>query len=47
MFSENFYLDIKKIQIAYEFILDRVHRFEYPSGRGHYGLVYVLNGKAE
>ena len=47
MFSENFYLDIKKIQIAHEFILDRVHRCEYPSGRGHYGLVYVLNGKAE
>lgn len=47
MFSENFYLDIEKIQIAHEFILDRIHRCEYPSGRGHYGLVYVLNGKAE
>ena len=47
MFSEDFYLDIKKIQLAHEFILDRVHRCEYPSGRGHYGLVYVLNGKAE
>ena len=47
MFSENFYLDIEKIQIAHEFILDRVHRCEYPQGRGHYGFVYVLNGKAE
>ena len=47
MFSENFYLDIEKIHIAHEFILDRIHRCEYPSGRGHYGLVYVLNGKAE
>ena len=47
MFSENFYLDIKKIHIAHEFILDRVHRCEYPQGRRHYGFVYVLNGKAE
>ena len=47
MFSENFYLDIEKIQISHEFILDRIHRCEYPSGRGYYGLVYVLNGKAE
>ncbi|MBQ8849102.1 MAG: helix-turn-helix transcriptional regulator [Clostridia bacterium] len=47
IFSENFYLDIEKIHIAHKFILDRVHKCEYPSGRGHYGLVYVLNGKAE
>ena len=47
MFSENFYLDIEKIHIAHEFILDRIHKCEYPSGRNHYGLVYVLNGKAE
>lgn len=47
MFSEKFYLDIKKIHIAHEFILDRVHRCEYPQGRHHYGFVYVLNGKAE
>lgn len=47
IFSESFYLDIEKIHIAQEFILDRVHKCEYPSGRGHYGLVYVLNGKAE
>lgn len=45
--SENFYLDIKKIHIAHKFILDRIYKCEYPSGRGHYGLVYVLNGKAE
>ena len=45
--SGEFYLDIEKIQIAHEFILDRIHRCDYPSGRAHYGLVYVLNGKAE
>lgn len=47
IFSDGFYLDIEKIQIAHEFILDRIHRCEYPSGRGHYGLVYVLSGRAE
>lgn len=47
MFSEVFYLDIEKIQIVHEFILDRVHRCEYPQGRGHYGLVYVQSGSAE
>ncbi|MBE6590845.1 MAG: AraC family transcriptional regulator [Ruminococcaceae bacterium] len=47
MFSEDFYLDIKKIHIAHKYVLDRVHRCEYPSGRGHYGLVYVQSGSAE
>ena len=47
MFSDNFYLDIKKIHIAHKYVLDRIHKCAYPSGRGHYGLVYVLNGKAE
>lgn len=47
MFSENFYLDIEKIQIAHQYILDRVHKCEYPSGRDHYGLVYLQRGSAE
>ena len=41
MLSREFYLDIEKIQIAHEFILDRIHKCNYPSGRAHYGLVYV------
>lgn len=47
MLNSSFYLDIKKIHIAHEFILDRSHRCEYPHGRGLYGLVYALSGKAE
>ena len=47
LFDNGFFLDIKKINIAHKFILDRVHKCEYPSGRGYYGLVYVLSGKAE
>ena len=39
--------DIKKIHIAHEFILDRAHKCEYSTGRGLYGLVYVLKGRAE
>lgn len=47
MFADAFYFDIQRIHIAHEFILDGIHRCEYPMGRGHYGLVYVLSGKAE
>lgn len=41
------FLDIKEIHIAHEYILDRVHKCEYPHGRGTYGLIYALEGKAE
>lgn len=47
IFDSDFYLDIRKIQLAHEFILDRIHRCDYPQGRGHYGLVYVQSGRAE
>jgi len=47
LFSDGFYLDIEEIQTAHNFILDRVHKCEYPLGRGHYGMVYVQSGKAE
>jgi len=43
----SFYLDIQSIHLAHEYVLDRSHKCEYPSGREHYGLVYVLSGKAE
>ncbi len=46
-FANYLYLDINRIHIAHEFILDRVHKCEYPYGRAQYGLVYVLNGKAD
>lgn len=45
--NSNFFLNIKQIRIAHEFILDRIHHCEYPQGRGHYGLVHALDGYAE
>ena len=45
--TDDFYLDIEKIHIAHEFILNRVHRCAYPAGRGHYGLICVQCGRAE
>lgn len=42
-----FNIDIREICIAHEFVLDRVHKCEYPSGRGKYGFVYTLDGNAE
>lgn len=47
LFTDRFFVDIKEVQVAHEYVLDRVHRCEYPHGRGHYGLVYVLSGQAE
>ena len=47
IFSNGFFLDIQRIRIAHKFLLDRGQKFEYPSGRGYYGLVYVLGGRAE
>ena len=47
LFTDSFFLDIKRIHLAHKFILDRVHKCEYPLGREHYGLVLVLRGNAE
>ena len=46
MFSDHFFIDVKKISIAHEFTLDRVNGCAYPLGRTLYGLVYVLEGGA-
>jgi len=46
MFSEQFFIDIKRITIVHEFVLDGKNRCEYPAGRGHYGIVYALEGRA-
>lgn len=47
IFADSLFLDVKEILLAHEYILDRVHRHECPHGRGSYGLVYVLGGRAE
>ena len=47
LFTNGFFMNVKEIQLAHEYILDRVHRCEYPRGRQCYGLVYVLSGRAE
>ena len=47
LFGDGFLIDIREIRLAHEYVLDRVHRCEYPHGRGHYGLVYVVSGRAE
>lgn len=47
LFTDNFFLHIKKIHLVHEYVLDSVNRCEYPISRGHYGLCYVLSGQAE
>ena len=45
--GESFVMDVKKIDIVHEFVLDREHRCEYPNGRGLYGIVHCIHGTAE
>ena len=47
IFSDGFLLDIQRIHLAHEFVLDRIHKCEYPRGRGQYGLIYAIEGRAE
>ena len=46
-FTDEFFIDIKNIHIAHEYTLDRVQKCEYPRGRGSYGMIYALGGRAE
>ena len=46
-FNEAFMMDISKIDLAHEFVLDKDHKCEYPKGRGMYGIVYCIDGTAE
>ena len=40
-------MDIDRIEIAHEFVLNRERTCEYPFGRGSFGIVYVIEGEAE
>ena len=45
--SDGFYIDVERIHIAHEYVLDGAHKCEYPRGRGSFGLILALQGKAE
>lgn len=47
MISNEFNLDIKKISLAHEHVLDRRNGCDYLHGRRQYGFVYVLSGEGE
>ncbi len=48
MFMHGFLtLDVARVDIAHEYTLDAERVCEYPTGRGNFGLVYVLGGEAE
>jgi len=47
MTSDNFYIDIRKINHAHEFTLDAKNGCEYLNGRDLYGLVFCIEGEAE
>lgn len=45
-FDEKTDLDISKVELAHEFVLDTDHLCSYPQGRGHYGLIFAIDGDA-
>ena len=45
--NEQLYIDIGRIHLAHEYVLDRVHRCAYPRGREVFGLVFAIEGSAE
>ena len=45
--TEELYIDIGRVHLAHEYVLDRAHRCAYPRGREVYGLVLALGGSAE
>ena len=42
-----FYIDIGRIRLAHDYVLDRVRRCAYPHGREAFGLVLAITGGAE
>lgn len=45
--SENFYIDVGRVAIAHEFVLDASNRCDYSQGRNIYGLTLGISGEAE
>lgn len=48
MLTDNLpYINIKKIHLAHEFVLDKNNKCHYPNGRNYYGIVYCIDGEAK
>lgn len=43
---DSFHVDISKINIVHEFVLNKHSKCEYPNGRKYYGVVYCIDGEA-
>lgn len=47
LLNDSFLMDISRIDLAHEFVLDTAHKCEYLNGRGLYGMVHGISGTAE
>lgn len=41
------HINIKKIHLAHDVVLDKNNKFTYPNGRKSYGIIYCIDGEAE
>ena len=47
LLPDSLYIDISRINVAHEFVLNKNSKCAYPNGRKYYGIVYCIEGEAE
>ena len=47
LLPDSLYIDIIRINVAHEFVLNKNSKCAYPNGRKYYGIVYCIEGEAE
>ena len=45
--SDSLYIDISRINVAHEYILNDTNKCKYPDGRKYYGIIYCIEGCAK
>ena len=47
LLSNTLYIDISRINVAHEFVLNKNSKCAYQNGRKYYGIIYCIEGEAE
>lgn len=44
---DSLYIDISRINVAHEYVLNKNNKCTYPNGRKYYGIIYCIEGSAK
>ncbi len=44
---DSLYIDIGRINVAHEYVLNKSNKCRYPNGRKYYGIIYCIEGSAK